>query len=149
MRISPRISEKKFERPQWYTGYSGAWGKLIHEKNLTSKISWHCPFNVTSFIIVEIFLPWRSVFSFSQFLRFGLELKSFSVFRKLILLKQFRREQNIFRVESESYFLHYTRTVWNVLWDSCLVQKHLSPPPSLSLLKMFFISVFFSYHKFI
>jgi hypothetical protein len=27
--------------------YSGAWGKLIHEKNLTSKkISWHCPFNV-------------------------------------------------------------------------------------------------------
>ncbi len=27
-------------------GYSGAWGKLIHEKkNPTSKISWHCPFN--------------------------------------------------------------------------------------------------------
>jgi hypothetical protein len=25
-------------------GYSGAWGKLIHEKNLRSKISWHCPF---------------------------------------------------------------------------------------------------------
>ncbi len=24
--------------------YSGAWGKLIHEKNLKSKISWHCPF---------------------------------------------------------------------------------------------------------
>ncbi len=23
-------------------GYSGAWGKLIHEKNLKSKISWHC-----------------------------------------------------------------------------------------------------------
>ncbi len=27
--------------------YSGAWGKLIHEKNLTSKISWHCPFKRT------------------------------------------------------------------------------------------------------
>ncbi len=25
--------------------YSGAWGKLIHEKSQKSKISWHCPFN--------------------------------------------------------------------------------------------------------
>ncbi len=25
-------------------GYSVAGGKLIHEKNLKSKISWHCPF---------------------------------------------------------------------------------------------------------
>ncbi len=25
--------------------YSGAWGKLIHEKNQKSKIFWHCPFN--------------------------------------------------------------------------------------------------------
>jgi hypothetical protein len=24
--------------------YSGAWGKLIHEKYLKSKISWLCPF---------------------------------------------------------------------------------------------------------
>ncbi len=24
--------------------YSGAWGKLIHEKNKKSKISWHRPF---------------------------------------------------------------------------------------------------------
>jgi hypothetical protein len=24
--------------------YSGAWGKLIHEKNKKSKISGHCPF---------------------------------------------------------------------------------------------------------
>jgi hypothetical protein len=23
---------------------SGAWGKVIHEKNLKQKISWHCPF---------------------------------------------------------------------------------------------------------
>jgi hypothetical protein len=25
-------------------GYSGAWEKLNHEKNLKSKILWHCPF---------------------------------------------------------------------------------------------------------
>ena len=25
---------------------SGAWGKLIHVKNMKSKISWHCPFKV-------------------------------------------------------------------------------------------------------
>jgi hypothetical protein len=25
-------------------GYSGDWGKLMHAKNLKSKISWHCPF---------------------------------------------------------------------------------------------------------
>ncbi len=23
---------------------SGAWGKVIHEKNQKQKISWHCPF---------------------------------------------------------------------------------------------------------
>ncbi len=22
----------------------GAWGKVIHEKNLKQKVSWHCPF---------------------------------------------------------------------------------------------------------
>ncbi len=27
-------------------GYSGAWGKLIHEKNQKQKISWHCPFKM-------------------------------------------------------------------------------------------------------
>ncbi len=26
--------------------YSGAWGKLIHEKNQKSKISWQCPFKL-------------------------------------------------------------------------------------------------------
>jgi hypothetical protein len=25
--------------------FSGAWGKVIHEKNLKQKISGHCPFN--------------------------------------------------------------------------------------------------------
>jgi hypothetical protein len=24
--------------------FSGAWGKMIHKKNLKQKISWHCPF---------------------------------------------------------------------------------------------------------
>ncbi len=33
---------KKFETT--LIVYSGAWGKLIHEKNQKSKISWHCPF---------------------------------------------------------------------------------------------------------
>ncbi len=27
-------------------GYSGAWGKLIDEKNQKRKISWHCPFKL-------------------------------------------------------------------------------------------------------
>ncbi len=26
--------------------FSGAWGKMIHEKNLKQKISWHCPFKL-------------------------------------------------------------------------------------------------------
>ncbi len=30
---------------------SGAWGKVIHEKNLKQKISWHCPFKVKNFIV--------------------------------------------------------------------------------------------------
>ncbi len=43
-RISPRIFEfsKKFETV--LMGYSGAVGKLTHEKNQKQKISWHCPF---------------------------------------------------------------------------------------------------------
>ncbi len=28
--------------------YSGAWGKLIQEKNQKQKISWHCPFNLAN-----------------------------------------------------------------------------------------------------
>ncbi len=34
---------KKFEMA--LTVYSGAWGKMIHDKNQKQKISWHCPFN--------------------------------------------------------------------------------------------------------
>ncbi len=38
LRIFPRIFEKML--------LSGAWGKVIHEKNLKQKISWHCPFKL-------------------------------------------------------------------------------------------------------
>ncbi len=34
--------------------YSVAWGKLIHEKNQNSKISWHCPFNVNEFSFINL-----------------------------------------------------------------------------------------------
>jgi hypothetical protein len=37
-----RKFSKKFETALMV--YSRAWGKLIHEKNQKSKISWHCPF---------------------------------------------------------------------------------------------------------
>ncbi len=30
---------------------SGAWGKLIHEKNQKSKILWHCPFKCTFYVL--------------------------------------------------------------------------------------------------
>ncbi len=33
----------KFLSPQ-ICGFSEAWGKMIHEKNLRQKILWHCPF---------------------------------------------------------------------------------------------------------
>ncbi len=39
--ISLLIFKQKFETS--LMGYSGAWGKLIHEKNLKLKISWLCP----------------------------------------------------------------------------------------------------------
>ncbi len=42
--LEPRISPRIFEKIR--NGRAGhAWGKLIHEKNQKSKISWHCPFN--------------------------------------------------------------------------------------------------------
>jgi hypothetical protein len=35
------------------TLFSGAWGKMIHEKNLKQKISWHCPFKERKFVLFE------------------------------------------------------------------------------------------------
>jgi hypothetical protein len=39
-----REFSKKFETA--LTVYSEAWGKLIYEKNMKSKIFWHCPFKI-------------------------------------------------------------------------------------------------------
>jgi hypothetical protein len=39
-----RKFSKNFDSTQM--GFLGAWRKLIHENNLKSKISWHCPFKV-------------------------------------------------------------------------------------------------------
>jgi hypothetical protein len=36
-------------------GYPGAWGKLIHGKNLKAKISWHCPFNSIDLCFMLVF----------------------------------------------------------------------------------------------
>ncbi len=34
--------------------YSGAGGKLIHQKNRKQKISWHCPFNVVIYLTLKL-----------------------------------------------------------------------------------------------
>jgi hypothetical protein len=49
-----REFSKKFETV--LMGYSGAGGKLIHEKNLTSKISWNCPLKGQSRCMFYIFI---------------------------------------------------------------------------------------------
>ncbi len=46
-----------------YRTQSGACEKLIHEKNLKSKISWHCPFNLKS---VWFFKCWLQTYLFHQ-----------------------------------------------------------------------------------
>ncbi len=44
--------------------YSGAGGKLIHEKNQKQKISWFCPFNCPSFCKeLKCFKLWRLMIS--------------------------------------------------------------------------------------
>ncbi len=45
-----REFSKKFEMTLLL--FSGAWGKVIHEKNLKQKISWHCPSKNTIFCIL-------------------------------------------------------------------------------------------------
>ncbi len=50
-----REFSKKFETV--WMGYSGAGGKLIHEKNQKQKILWQCPFNASKF------LPWLSYYA--------------------------------------------------------------------------------------
>ncbi len=54
--------------------YSGAWGKLIHEKNQKQKISWHCPFKLGIYIyaiLVKGLLPGApSIYIYSTHLTF-------------------------------------------------------------------------------
>ncbi len=45
-----REFSNKFEIALMVSGVSGAWGKLIHEKNQKQKIAWHCPFKLTSLL---------------------------------------------------------------------------------------------------
>ncbi len=51
LRISTRISEK-IEMTLML--FSGALGKMIHEKNLQQKVSLHCPFKSTSYKVAHI-----------------------------------------------------------------------------------------------
>ncbi len=56
LRISPRIFEKIWNRPNWILrglGETDSW------KNQKSKISWHCPFKV--FYFIEVFWRWQMV----------------------------------------------------------------------------------------
>ncbi len=45
--ISLWIFKKNFNVSD-VTVFSGAWGKMIHEKTLKQKVSWHCPFNTST-----------------------------------------------------------------------------------------------------
>ncbi len=56
--ISPQIFEKNRNA---LIIFSGAWGKMVHEKNLTEKISWYCPFNSPRDPDHQISLPNESV----------------------------------------------------------------------------------------
>ncbi len=55
-----RKFSKKFEMAVLV--YSDAWGKLIHEKNQKSKISWHCPFNKHLEILLHCWVIWKVAF---------------------------------------------------------------------------------------
>ncbi len=47
-------------------GYSGAWGKLIHEKDLKSKISWHCPLTENSWRNAHMSISRKSIYTFRK-----------------------------------------------------------------------------------
>jgi hypothetical protein len=46
--------------------YSGAGGKLIHEKNQKQKISWHCPFKDVTKLDQEYFSPEKTQTEFKK-----------------------------------------------------------------------------------
>jgi hypothetical protein len=56
---------------------------MIHLKILTSKIFWHCSFNVTPFILLtKSFCLWRSVFSLFSISSLWIGIEKFLCFRK-------------------------------------------------------------------
>ncbi len=63
-----REFSKKFDTTPMV--YSGAWGKLIHEKNQKSKISWHCPFNFILYGPSPMMLIFLCTFSHSAYFHF-------------------------------------------------------------------------------
>ncbi len=52
LNLLPKGAQTKFEMAVMV--YSHAWGKLIHEKKQKSKISWPCPFNNVSGLILSV-----------------------------------------------------------------------------------------------
>jgi hypothetical protein len=49
--LEPRMSPRMFKKIRnGRIGTLRCWGKLIHEKNQESKISWHCPFKSSQII---------------------------------------------------------------------------------------------------
>ncbi len=91
-------------------GYSGAWGKLIHEKNLKSKISWHCPFKVTVFLtmaVIAVIWDWdRASWNCSFKLCKEVVLEGTSFFLQYIV-QRYSRKVNIMIV-SFSVAFHLT-----------------------------------------
>ncbi len=85
-----REFSKKFETALLV--YSGAWGKLIHEKKQKSKISWHCPFKGLKFfnpysilgnfsLKFQSFLNHINVTNFPQITRFQSPIGLFHLFK--------------------------------------------------------------------
>ncbi len=60
-----RKFSKKFETALMV--YSGAWGKLIHEKNQKQKISWHCPFKWKNYRGIVRVVPLGSVYQYFNY----------------------------------------------------------------------------------
>ncbi len=87
-------------------GYSGAGGKLIHEKNQKQKIWWHCPFKA----ILDLFV----FLKYSIYLLIGcLTLEKIAVFWKK---KNWRKILFYFYCEEE---------VLELFWSATLLARQL------------------------
>ena len=104
-----REFSKKFETV--LMGYSGAGGKLIHEKNQKRKISWHCPFKDMFWCIFAYFHTTRNIVSEKIFFYCLEWLKTcFYAFAHT-----FRSPETFFQ---KRYFL-LSEVVKNVFWCIC------------------------------